>query len=73
MDIPGRLFDNRKAPLTEQYGLFFDRELPAVAYLQPAKGPAITIVSLIKAGAGAIGVTLPPGTYALIVSTTGTL
>ncbi|SDK85397.1 TM2 domain-containing protein [Arthrobacter sp. ov407] len=46
---------------------------PAVVYLQPVKGPALTILSLVKGGAGAIGVTLPPGTYKLIVSTTGTL
>ena len=45
---------------------------PAVVYLQPAKGPALTVLSLVKAGAGAIGVALPPGTYTLIVSTTGT-
>ncbi|WP_260982450.1 TM2 domain-containing protein [Arthrobacter sp. U41] len=45
----------------------------AVAYLQPAKGPAITVLSLGKAGgSGAIGVTLDPGTYTLIVSATGT-
>ena len=46
---------------------------PAVAYLQPVKGPALTVLSLVKAGAGAIGVTLAPGTYTLIVSTTGTI
>jgi hypothetical protein len=46
---------------------------PAVAYLQPAQGPALTVLSLAKAGAGAIGVALAPGTYTLIVSTTGTL
>ena len=46
---------------------------PAVAYLQPAQGPAITLLSRLKAGAGAIGVSLAPGTYTLIVSTTGTL
>ncbi|RKR30306.1 TM2 domain-containing protein [Arthrobacter oryzae] len=46
---------------------------PAVAYLQPAKGPALTIISQLKASSGAIGVTLAPGTYALIVSTTGTI
>lgn len=44
---------------------------PAVAYLQPAKGPAITILSKVKASAGATGIALPPGTYTLIVSTTG--
>ena len=43
----------------------------AVAYLQPVKGPALTVLSLAKAGAGAIGISLAPGTYALIVSTTG--
>ena len=46
---------------------------PAVAYLQPAKGPALTILSLVKARAGAIGVPVPPGTYTLIVSTAGTI
>jgi hypothetical protein len=46
---------------------------PAVAYLQPVKGPALTVLSLVKAGAGAIGLTLAPGTYTLIVSTTGTI
>lgn len=46
---------------------------PAVAYLQPAKGPAITILARIKAGAGATGIALQPGTYTLIVSTTGTI
>lgn len=46
---------------------------PAVAYLQPAKGPAITILSRVKAAAGATGGALPPGTYTLIVSTTGTI
>ncbi len=46
---------------------------PAVAYLQPSKGPALTVLSLVKASAGAIGVTLAPGTYTLIVSTTGTV
>lgn len=46
---------------------------PAVVYLQPAKGPARTILSRVKAGAGATGVTLKPGTYTLIVSTTGAI
>lgn len=46
---------------------------PAVAYLQPPKGPAITILSRVKAAAGATGGALPPGTYTLIVSTTGTV
>lgn len=46
---------------------------PAVVYLQPAKGPALTILALVKARAGAIGVTLRPGIYTLIISTTGTL
>jgi hypothetical protein len=46
---------------------------PAVAYLQPATGPAITILSQVKGGAGAIGVALAPGTYTLIISTTGTI
>jgi len=46
---------------------------PTVAYLQPVKGPALTVLSLVKAGTGAIGLTLAPGTYTLIVSTTGTL
>lgn len=46
---------------------------PAIAYLQPAKGPAVTILSRVRAGAGATGVALPPGTYTLIVSTTGTI
>jgi hypothetical protein len=46
---------------------------PAIAFLQPPQGPAITILSRVKAGAGAAGVVLPPGTYNLIVSTTGTL
>jgi hypothetical protein len=45
---------------------------PAVVYLQPVKGPALTVLSMVKPGAGAIGVTLPPGTYTLTVSTTGT-
>jgi hypothetical protein len=45
----------------------------AVAYLQPVKGPALTVLSLAKAGAGAIGISLAPGTYALIVSTTGSV
>ena len=44
---------------------------PTVVYLQPAKGPALTVLSLVKAGAGATGVTLSPGTYTLTVSTTG--
>ena len=44
---------------------------PTVVYLQPAKGPALTIISLVKAGAGATGVTLNPGRYTLTVSTTG--
>ena len=43
----------------------------AVVYLQPAKGRALTIISLIKAGAGATGVTLNPGAHTLTVSTTG--
>ncbi|MDR7081562.1 hypothetical protein J2X01_000839 [Arthrobacter ginsengisoli] len=46
---------------------------PAVAYLQPVNGPALTVLSLVKAGAGAIGVPLAPGTYTLIVSTTGAI
>ena len=46
---------------------------PAIAFLQPAKGPAITLLSRVKAGAGATGVALPPGTNKLIVSTTGTI
>jgi hypothetical protein len=46
---------------------------PAVAYLQPAKGPAITVLSLAKGGSGATGVILAPGAYTLIVSTTGTI
>ncbi|SDK89845.1 TM2 domain-containing protein [Arthrobacter sp. ok362] len=45
---------------------------PAVVYLQPVKGPAVTVLSLAEGRAGAIGVTLPPGTYTLTVSTTGT-
>ncbi len=44
---------------------------PAVVFLQPAKGPAITILTLPKGGTGAIGVTLARGTYTLTVSTTG--
>ena len=45
---------------------------PAIAYLQPAEGPAITVLSVGKTGGtGAIGVTLDPGTYTLIVSATG--
>lgn len=43
----------------------------AVVYLQPAKGPATTILTLPKAGAGEFGITLAPGTYTLTVSTTG--
>jgi hypothetical protein len=45
---------------------------PAVVYLQPVKGPAITVLSQAKPGAGGIGITLPPGTYKFIISTTGT-
>jgi hypothetical protein len=44
---------------------------PAVVYLQPVKGPALAVLSLIKARAGATGVTVNPGTYRLTVSTTG--
>ena len=44
---------------------------PAVVYLQPAKGPALTVLSLVKARSGATGVVLAPGTYTLTVSTTG--
>ncbi|MFE4228801.1 TM2 domain-containing protein [Arthrobacter sp. NPDC056886] len=44
---------------------------PAVVYLQPVKGPALTVLSLIKARSGATGVTLPQGSYTLTVSTTG--
>ena len=44
---------------------------PTVVYLQPAEGPALTILSLVKAGAGATGLNLNPGTYTLTVSTTG--
>ncbi|WP_244208391.1 TM2 domain-containing protein [Arthrobacter oryzae] len=44
---------------------------PAVVYLQPAKGPALIVLSLIKAHKGATGVTVNPGTYRLTVSTTG--
>lgn len=53
--------------------LFLGFTGPAVAYLQPAKGPAIAILSRVKAGAGATGVALPPGNYTLTVSTTGTI
>jgi hypothetical protein len=45
---------------------------PAVVFLQPAKGPALTILSLAKGGAGATGVTVFPGTYKLTVSAAGT-
>ncbi|MFF2031532.1 TM2 domain-containing protein [Arthrobacter sp. NPDC058192] len=45
---------------------------PTVVYLQPPKGPAITVLSQVRARPGAINVTLPPGTYKLIISTTGT-
>jgi hypothetical protein len=45
---------------------------PAVVFLQPAKGPALTILSLAKGGAGATGVTVLPGTYKLTVSAAGT-
>lgn len=45
---------------------------PAIAYLQPAEGPAITVLTMGNAGGtGTIGVTLNPGTYTLIVSATG--
>lgn len=43
----------------------------AVVYLQPAKGPATTIITLAKPGAAAIGVSVPPGTYTLTVSASG--
>ena len=46
---------------------------PAVVYLQPVKGPALTVVSLVKGGTGAVGVALAPGTYTFTVSTTGAL
>jgi hypothetical protein len=45
---------------------------PTVVYLQPVKGQAITVLSLVKAHSGAIGVILAPGSYTLTVSTTGT-
>lgn len=44
---------------------------PAVVYLVPATGPAVTVLTLAKAGTGEIGVTVAPGTYTLTVSTTG--
>lgn len=45
---------------------------PAVVYFQPETGPAVMVGILEKPGTGARNVDLPPGTYTLTVSTTGT-
>lgn len=44
----------------------------AIVFLQPETGPAVTAMSLSKGGAGTGGVTVPAGTYTLMVSATGT-
>lgn len=44
---------------------------PAVAYLQPATGPAVTVVIDDKPAASSRTLDVPPGTYTLTVRTTG--
>ena len=59
-------------PVTGKLHIEYTFTGPTVVYLQPVKGPALTILSLVKVRAGATGVILAPGSYTLTVSTTGT-
>lgn len=57
---------------TDKLRLTFSFTGPAIVFLQPATGPAITALSLSKGGAGTGTVDVPAGTYTATVSATGT-
>ena len=58
--------------LTGNLRLTYSFTGPAIVFLQPAAGPAVTAMSLSNGGTGTGGVTVPAGTYTVTVSATGT-